>query len=1050
MDREDWFGLHERLDTPALQQLLETLGLTQLARWEGAPDAELLPHRLAAHLAAAFASRLQTLREAERPEWERALLQLAEALDAVGHPLSELAPEVPRPMPRQLVEVVTEARAILGSANSVRPDVPLAVSALLTGSRHTPSLVSQIEKELASADRADWLVSFIRFSGIRPLREALTQFTGQPQPAGTPPRLRIATTSYLGATDPRALEFLVELPNTEVRVSYDTHRTRLHAKAYLFHRRTGFGAAYIGSANVSRVALDEGLEWTARVSQQELPHVWRQVSTGFEMHWQDPGEFEPLTRDGLPRFRAAVQAERGLHQGAQAPAQYFDLQPYGFQQQMLEDLAAERAGGRNRHLVIAATGTGKTLLAAFDYRAFCAIEGGIRPRLLFLAHRKEILQQAQRSFREVLRDAGFGELVVAGSQAQHGDHLFCSVQSWRTQGLDHLDAAHFDYVVIDEAHHGTATSYQAILTHLRPRILLGLTATPERMDGSDIRKDFGGSYSHELRLPDAVEARLLAPFHYFGIEDADNVDLAQDAHWERGGYRLDDLNRILGHNDVRAKWVLRQVHEYVAEPDQMRALGFCVSQQHAHFMARWFSKHGVPSVALTGESPAAERDSAQRDLVSRRIKVIFTVDLYNEGVDIPEVDTILLLRPTESLTVYLQQLGRGLRLHPDKTQLVVLDFIAPQRREFRFAQRFRALSARKEVRIDEQVEKGFPWLPSGCLVRLTPIARRHVLDNIRHQTALQVPALGQQLRQLITELGRRPQLQEMLDFLLWDEPDELLRRGLPSELLGHVLAQAEPWHDEARKGLKRGLRHLAESDDPELLHALAGLLEAPVGSTPDDAEVAALALSQLWGKPRASLQWVLDSLRAAAPWRADVLDVIAWRRERLRTGPGRRFPHLSGALRLHARYTREQILIALGVSTFEQPLFSNTGAQRVPARRVDAFFVTLEKDSKLYSPETMYEDYALGPAEFHWQTQSRTSVSSETGQRYIRHRELNYTPLLFVRGANEQSNKLTEPFVYLGPLEYLRHSGNKPINIVWRLSVPMPAVIYELAHRPAI
>lgn len=805
MERDDWFGLHDRLDTPALRRALEALGLAHLARWEGSPGAELLPIRIATHLASVFARRLQTLREAQQPEWEDALRRLTQALEAAGHPLSDVVPEIPGAAPNQLVEVLPEARAALDAPNSVRPDVPLALSALLTGSRHTPSLISQIEKELVSADRADWLVSFIKFSGIRPLREALLAFAGVPQPAGAPPRLRVATTSYLGATDPRALEFLLELPNTEVRVSYDTHRTRLHAKAYLFHRRTGFGAAYIGSANVSRVALDEGLEWTARVSQHELPHVWRQVSTGFEMHWEDASEFVPLTREGLPHFRAAVQAERGVHADLRSSSRFFDLMPFAFQQRILEDLEAERFAGRDRHLVVAATGTGKTLLAAFDYRHLCAKQGGARPRLLFLAHRKEILQQALRSFREVLRDAGFGELVVGGSQAQRGDHLFCSVQSWRTQGLDRLDRTHFEYVVIDEAHHGTAASYQTILAHIHPRTLLGLTATPERTDGSDIRADFGGSYSHELRLPDAVEARLLAPFHYYGIEDAANVDLARGARWERGGYRLDDLNRILGHNDVRARWVLRQLQEYVAEPEQMRALGFCVSQEHAHFMAAWFSRQGLPSVALTGNSPPDKRESARQDLVHRRIKVIFSVDLYNEGIDIPEVDTVLLLRPTESLTVYLQQLGRGLRLHPDKAQLVILDFIAPQRREFRFAQRFRALSTRRELRIDAQVEQGFPWLPPGCLVRLSAIARRRVLENIRQQTALHVPALGQQLRTLMAALGRRPKLQEMLEYLLWDEADELLRRALPSELLGMAQVQMGAWQLELPLVILKGL-----------------------------------------------------------------------------------------------------------------------------------------------------------------------------------------------------------------------------------------------------
>lgn len=1051
MDRDDWYGLHERLETPALLRTLRSLGLDAAARWDDPPPTELLPHRIATHLAQAIGARLLDLRDADRDAWDRALRLLGEALEAAGHPLRDLVPELPSAKPRQLLEVLPPARAAIASATSPRPDLPLSVSTLLTGSRHSPSLVSQIEKELASTDRADWLVSFIKFSGIRPLRDALKQFTGQPTDAGKGPRLRIATTSYLGATDPEALAFLVGLPNTEVRVSYDTHRTRLHAKAYVFHRRTGFGAAYIGSANVSRVALDQGLEWTARISQQELPHLWRQVTAGFEMHWEDGAEFEPLTAEGLACFESAVRAERGETQGGGPTRPFFDLRPYGFQQQILDDLAAERASGRHRHLVIAATGTGKTLLAAFDYQRVCREAGGGRLRLLFLAHRKELLEQAWHSFQEVLHDRGFGELVVDGGRAQRGDHLFCSVQSWRAQGLDQLDAAHFDYVVLDEAHHGSAASYQAILGHVQPCILLGLTATPERMDDSDIRADFGGSYSHELRLPDAVEARLLAPFHYYGIEDAEGIDLSRVA-WQAGRYQQAELSNVLGASEIRAGWILRQLCEHVADPRRIRALGFCVDQAHAGFMAKCFNDRGIRSIALTAESPDALRETARQKLRERQVNVIFTVDLYNEGVDIPEVDTVLLLRPTESLTVYLQQLGRGLRLHPDKAQLTVLDFIAPQSRQFRFAQRFRALSLGTSCdrpRIDKEIEQGFGWLPSGCLVRLTRKAQQHVLDNIRAQIGLNRPRLEHELRGLMQQLGRRPSLQEMLNHLVWDSPEDLLAKAPPSELLG-LSPPIERRHTPGATRLHRGLRELAACDDPELLAALVQWLSQSVDTAPENPVLSAIALSLLWGHPRTSVQSVLDRLRAHAHWSEDVRDVADWRLRQLLAPPARRFEHLTGPLRLHARYTREQILIALGAQRFEVAGNFREGVLHVPARKVDVFFVTIDKDEKSFSPQTMFEDYALKPDEFHWQSQSRTTAKGETGRRYLHHAAQGYTPLLFLRRANERPDGLTESFCYLGPLAYLRHSGSAPISIVWRLQHQMPPAVFEMAHRQAI
>lgn len=1041
---DEWIGLHERLWTPALTRLLEALGLRAQARSKDDLDPEQAAPMLAAHLARMLQQRLASLAEAEWPAWQQALTALSRSLAEAGPPLAGLTDELPSLPLQLLTEVLPAARAQLQTEATPRPDVPLSLSALLTGSRHSPSLLSQLEKELASADRADWLVAFIKFSGIRPLREALQAFTRLPAADGGP-RLRVATTSYLGATDPAALEFLLGLPNTEVRVSYDTHRTRLHAKAYLFHRRTGFGSAYVGSANVSRRALDEGLEWTARVSEHELPHLWRQLVAGFALHWEDPAEFEPLTAAELPRFREAIRAERGEREaGEPAPAGFFDLKPYAFQLQILEALAEERAAGRFRHLVVAATGTGKTLLAAFDYRDCCRAAGR-RLRLLFIAHREEILKQARRSFAEVLRERDFGELVVGGATLAQGDHLFCTVQSWQSRGFSQLDPAHFEYVVIDEAHHGSADSYQRVLGHVQPRVLLGLTATPERMDGSDIRKDFGGGYSHELRLPDAVEARLLAPFHYYGIEDAPGIDLS-GLRWQRGGYAAGELERVYGHNEVRARWVLKQFHEHVGDAGRVRALGFCVSQAHAEYMAAHFRAHGLPAEALTAASPRERREAVQAELVARKLRVIFAVDLYNEGVDIPEVDTILMLRPTESLTVYLQQLGRGLRLHEDKAQLTVLDFIAPQRPEFRMAERFAALSARRDLRVDQQIEAGFPWLPAGCLVRLTPIARERVLAQIRAQLGLRTSQLEQRLRGLMGELGRRPTLQEMLDRLLWDTPDLLLQKGLPSALLG--LADDAPAADP--RALQRGLRHLAQGDDPALLEALRTLLTQPAGTPLADPERAALGLTLLAGKSRPALAAFADSLRAHVAWRTDLIDLIDWRLAGLHRGPGRRFPHLSGALRLHAHYTREQILIALGLWRFEDVSFSNNGVIHLPERRADAFFVTLDKDPQRFSPSTMYHDYALAADRFHWQTPNATGVDTPVGQRYLRHAELGYTPLLFVRHAAKQADGLTAPFCFLGPLRYLRHEGDRPISIVWQLLTPMPATVYEMAHRHAI
>jgi len=516
-----------------------------------------------------------------------------------------------------------------------RPDTPLSLNCLLTGTRLDPSLVSQLRKEIRAADQIDILCSFIKWSGIRILEESLRAFTEQPEA-----RLRVITTSYLGATDIKAIDFLQELKNTGLRVSYDTHRTRLHAKAYLFHRKTGFGCAYIGSANLSHAALTDGLEWNVKISQYESPHLWDRVTATFESYWED-AEFTHYQRADRPRLEAALAQERA-GDGSPAESFLFDLRPYGFQQEILDRLEAERrVQGRDRHLVVAATGTGKTMIAAFDYRGWCRAKmasSGTRPRLLFVAHREELLQQGLATFRAVLRDPNFGDLLVGGRQPESFDHLFVSIQSYNSRQLHELLPDHFAYIVVDEFHHAAAPSYERLLKHVRPAVLLGLTATPERADTLDVLHHFGGHLSAQIRLPDAINRKLLSPFQYFGVTDVVNL---QGLHWQRGGYRIDELDQVYTGNDARAALIVDKVRGILLDSLKARGLGFCVSIAHAKYMADQFRRNGIPADSLSGESDRAHRESVQNRLRKREINFLFVVDLYNEGVDIPEVDTVL-------------------------------------------------------------------------------------------------------------------------------------------------------------------------------------------------------------------------------------------------------------------------------------------------------------------------------------------------------------------------------------------------------------------------
>lgn len=1025
-------GLYDHLVDVALQAKLDGVGDPRLAELAEV-DAEDAHAAIAQYLERLLARSLSTLRGREAADRQRRLVdRVIEAL------VTELGDDwadrfnLTSPL-RRLLAVHAEPR----DAGVSRPDTPLARSALLTGTRLDPSLASQLSKEFAAADRVDILCSFIKWSGIRLLLDALRELTATPHPDG--PRLRVISTSYMGATDVKAIEALRDLPNTEVKVSYDTERTRLHAKAYLVHRATGFGSAYIGSANVSRAALSEGLEWTSKISQYELPHLWQKIVATFDSYWNDD-EFEHFDGDAAPRLREAINRERtrGSVEIGELPT--FDLRPYPFQEEILDAMAAEReVQDKHRHLVVAATGTGKTMIAAFDYKRW---SGTRKPSLLFIAHREEILRQALGTYRAVLRDQNFGDMLVGGTAPEQHDHLFCSIQSYNSRGLHELPSDRFDYIVVDEFHHAAATSYRRLLDTSEPKVLLGLTATPERADGLDLLTPFGGEPTAEVRLPDAISRRLLCPFQYFGV--ADSVDL-DGLTWQRGGYRIEDLDAVYTGNDVRAGLVLDKVHETLLDPLHARGLGFCVSVAHANFMARFFTEHDIPAIALSAETPADERRAAKERLIRREINFIFVVDLYNEGVDIPEVDTVLFLRPTESLTVYLQQLGRGLRLHDDKDCLTVLDFIGAQHRQFRFASRFRALSTDPTGRLEREIESGFPHLPAGCFIRLERVAQQRVLENVRQSLTLRRPQVVGDIRELGRHLGRAPTIRETLEYL--DTTlDELLKRGLWSRLLSDAgITDAPTGDDEDR--LAKGIRRLVHIDDPQQLRFLLAHLDGRAPQDPLAERRRAMLHVTLWGADGISM--ALDEADARLRENPNALDdlraVLDYRLHHTRTRPTDLLPDLAGPLALHAEYTRDEALIGLGHWDLDRRPDFREGVLHIPDRKVDAFFVTLHKTEDAYSPTTMYEDYAISDQLFHWQSQGTTSADSPTGQRYIRHREQGYTPLLFVRERKSLPGGLASPYAFLGPADYVSHQGSRPVSIVWRLRTPMPTRLARVA-----
>ena len=584
-----------------------------------------------------------------------------------------------------------------------------------------------------------------------------------------------------------------------------------------------------------------------------------------------------------------------------------------------------------RNLIVAATGTGKTWIAAFDFKQLR--KEGKGDSLLFVAHRDEILRQSQQVFQLVLREPGFGERFIGGERPRSGRHVFASVQSLANRVND-IEPEGFDVVIVDEFHHAAAASYDRLLKRLRPKFLLGLTATPERADGKSVLEWFDGRIAFESRLWDALDQGLLCPFHYFGVNDTTDLSTVR---FERGRYVAGDLDNVLTGDHVRALRIRHAVEEYVSDPHRMRALGFCAGVAHAHFMAGQFTRFGYEAVALDGGTPWDERRAALARLRRGELRAIFAVDLFNEGVDLPEVDTVLMLRPTESATVFLQQLGRGLRWAEGKRVLTVLDLVGQVRREYRYDVRYRALLGGTRHQVQRAVEADFPLLPPGCALKLDRHAKEAVLRNLRDAVRNARARLADDLR----TLGPRARLSEFMR-----EADAELEDIYAKPQSGHCFMELRGragFSDGSgafapRDPLLRAVGRLLHVDDHERLAAWRSILESegpdPISSLRGREHRLGLMLFAILGGRRQStsqadrvFQWIRESVEL----RREINDLLDILDDRIRTVAQPLDGSADVPLASHATYSLGEIAAAHG--HIRQTRRTRPAADRSPLAR---------------------------------------------------------------------------------------------------------------------
>ena len=1017
-------GTYENLITDGLKREMLTSSEKGLICKQEDIDGAESPNMLTEHLSRIIRNRLsdENLTTEERAAFANRLI------DFLGEEKEEKVVD-DKQMLAAVVSRQEEARLKATNSTLVRPLTGFRVSNLFTGGQSHVSLSSEIERDIESADSICMIVSFLKLSGVNLIYDHLKRFCSNPQH-----RLRIITTTYCGVTDAKAVERLACLPNTEIRISYNTQIERLHAKSYIFERNSGFSTAYIGSSNLSKSAQTDGLEWNIRVTNVENPHIINAALATFDIYWNSHN-FEDFHEGGIEKLYKELQKVREPNLATDVLAKYTIL-PH--QKQILDKLAVIREGGVRRNLIVAATGTGKTVISAFDYKVFTEQTEGTH-RLLFVAHREEILKQSRRTYRSVLLDANFGDIWVGDSRPLNGiDHLFISVQTFNSKYeriFSGLPADYYDYIVIDEAHHLVADSYRKIISKFTPKLLVGLTATPERMDGVSLLPDFDNQISAEIRLPKALDEGLLTPFQYLCISD--ETDLTDEELMQGDRYVATKLTEKLC-NRERVGLIVNRLQYYLADERKCRALGFCATKKHAQFMAEEFRRVGLKAAYLTSDNDA-ERLSLNKQLAKGEINYLFVVDIFNEGVDIPAVDTVLFLRPTESLTIFLQQLGRGLRLYPGKQQLTVFDFVAQLNQKYDFASRFRSLLMRTDKSVVDQVKNGFTLLPHGCTIHMEEKAQEYVLQNIK-------AAIYNKAR-LVKELRTYTHTPTLAEFIENNGQDvQLIYKGRYCwSSLKREAGMCDYPEDENTKLFVKGIGNLVHVNTVSYLNFIRKVMLAKGNVKCNDEREETFAVMLYYTLfidkiSKVGVKSISEALRRLADYPmfiSEILELTDYLLAHLETKTFSVGEGMPMGLEQYGCYTREEVFAIFKRQTANKKMQGSVaGVFNIEELNTELFFVTLNKSDKDFSAETMYNDYVVSENEFRWESQNTDSHQGK-GKRFVEQKKNGKKFLLFVRENKKDGYGNTCPFICFGLVDYIRSKDDKPMKINWQTHQPI-------------
>lgn len=913
----------------------------------------------------------------------------------------------------------------------------------------------ELESNLRNCTSFKMSVAFIRFSGVQLLLDTFQKLEDKKVPG------QILTSTYLNSTEPRALLALKKFQNLETKIYIPTRDKGFHSKGYIFTSSSNH-TIIIGSSNITQCALKSNVEWNVLNHSSHGDPFSQDVLSDFNNQWNDK-HTRDLSISFIEEYESYLKRLGNSHVYENS-FEYEEkiFRPNIMQSEAVDKLNKLRKNNEKKALAIAATGSGKTYMAVFDALQF-------KPkRLLFIVHREDILLRAKQSFESIIDITKISTGIFTGKIKEKADYLFTTIQTLQNH-YQNFKSNEFEYIIVDEAHHASSHSYQKVLEHFKPRFLLGLTATPERSDSGDIYSIFDNNLAIEIRLRQALEYELVTPFHYFGITDISEINYSN--------VDIDNISAVAKLLMVsrRSDYIIEKMNFYGHDGPKRKALGFCATIEHAKFMTAEFNKRGIPALLLSGENSVQERSFAisRLESIDDTLEVIFSVDIFNEGIDIPSINTILMLRPTDSAIVFVQQLGRGLRKLPDKEFVTVLDFIGNHRKSFLMAI---ALNGSKKFDKDSlkvSVKNSFADIPGSSHIHMDEIAKEQILSQLENERFFSYKYLKEEYLDFKRTQGNRVPM--LVDFLKVDgavDPVDFITYTGKTYI--HFIVRVE--------GTKDLSELLINQDFNNLLQFFSGLLPCKriyefvicqylLNNVSISVEQALLELTKYLDSP--SLEAVKHSFSFLSqkffdssekkkfnkllmveengkliltqrtrsvfndvklkPWLSDILHYGIIRYEQEFGSKDYGYPHF----KLYYQYKMRDTAL---LSNYSKVLSSFRGSGLITNGKEYFLFINLHKGADI--KETInYQDKFLTTKVFQWESPNTTSQNSERGQDLIKNFERNVSLHVFVRKF-EEIERVSQPFIYLGKAFCQSAEGDKPIRMLLAFEHEVPGDLY--------